>query len=292
MLSGYNNYGEPEKKGVTGKVIGGFLLGIFGLFGSEFVNGFKGISGLVDSAAAGLKQESATKGNGNKIELKSTAADRGAMTRLTRREINTKLQNLPLFYITEAEAVFLDDAKFGTFFIEKTDAEKYLKELKGPSSLKITATTLDEVFYPLIAKKQKIGSFVKGVAGTSDITATYKLRASEAQISQSGPNFKSTHDGDVPLFRVTNLAFNRKEGLEIPLFVRKEDAMSAYNRLQEQKKEEGGVPLKAPDVQVTSVIDLAALFAAGGFEGRAIEIYPSIDALEAAQAMLAAPSSS
>lgn len=278
-------YGDEEGKGLSIKVIGGFLLGIFGLFGSEFVNGFKGLSGVTNQVATELKAGSSGKPSG-KQELKSTNGERGALTRLSRREINAKLQNLPVFFMTEdGRSVFLEDqgeSRVGKFFTERADADNYAENMKGSSTLKVSATTMDEVYYPLITKQQKMGSFVKGVAGSSDTTALYRLQPSDAEVAETPSGWKSTHDSDLPLFRITNLAFNKPEGLEIPLFVRKSDGLSAFDRLQKERE----IDIKTPEVQVTSIKDLVGLFSQGGFEGRAIELYPSIDAIEAARSII------
>jgi hypothetical protein len=96
------------------------------------------------------------------------------------------------------------------------------------------------VYYPLIVKKQKVGKFVEGVAGRSDVTATYLLQPAESEVQQTPAEWKlqhapsssssSSNSDAVPLFRVKLLAFERDSGLEIPLFLRKEDALNSYGR--------------------------------------------------------------
>ena len=44
--------------------------------------------------------------------------NRGAKTRLTRREINNKLAQVPVFYLEKGDRVFVDNDK-GFFFVEK-----------------------------------------------------------------------------------------------------------------------------------------------------------------------------
>lgn len=268
---------EEENKGVTLKVLAVFVLGIIGLFGLDFSSFTK----VTDTFAETSRNAKASS------NLKTTEAQRGALTRLTRKEINKKLQQLPLFFATKdgGESVFVqqsgDGKAEGIFFTEKGDADAYANSLGKDLNLKVTAVPADDLYYSLIVKKQKMGKFIEGVAGKSDQAANYILRASSKQIENTNPEWKIKHPNDVPLFRVTNLAFQKPQGLEIPLFTRKEDALNAYSRLQQETKD-----IKEPEVQVTSLNDLIGLFSAGGFEGRSVEIYPSIDALEAVGPLL------
>ena len=119
---------------------------------------------------------------------------------------------------------------------------------------------------------------------------------SPAQVAFTSDAWRTGHgENDIPLFRVANLAFSKKEGLEIPLFFRREDALTAYDRLQASKKEQatstGAISLaliedKPADVQVTSLLDLVTLFNTGGFESRALEIYPSMESMEQASSLI------
>jgi hypothetical protein len=133
-----------------------------------------------------------------------------------------------------------------------------------------------------------MGAFVEGIAGKSDQTAKYLLSGSKSEITRTPADWQASHSDDFPLFRVQNLAFTREEGLEIPLFTRQEDAMTAYKRLKEQTGTgpAGKLSSDEPEVQVTSALDLIVLFSQGGFESRALEIYPSIDAITAAKDIL------
>mmetsp|Transcript_24692 Transcript_24692/g.41174 ORF Transcript_24692/g.41174 Transcript_24692/m.41174 type:complete len:346 (-) Transcript_24692:125-1162(-) len=282
-LFGYSNY-DDEDRGVSLKVIAVAVLGVFGLFGTDLLSGFSGIRSSLTQQAGQVPT--------NKQELKKSSGDgtsRGALTRMTKREINFKLQAVPLFVAVSADGIggiYTEDG-IGKLFLEKSDADDYIKSRKDKNNLKVDAVTMNEVYFPLIVKKQKMGSFVEGIVGSSDSTAQYTLVGATEQIRQTPPEWPASHINDAPLYRVPNLAFNREEGLEIPLFTRKEDALNAYGRL----KDGGGAAAQqaaasAPEVQVTSVLDIIALFSSGGFESRALEIYPSIDALTAAKDLL------
>ena len=72
------------------------------------------------------------------------------------------------------------------------------------------------------------------------------------------------------------------------MFLRKEDALDAFTRLQESKSKQG---LKVdsssqPDLQITSILDLVQLFSTGGFEARALEIYPSVSSIQYAKELM------
>jgi hypothetical protein len=149
------------------------------------------------------------------------------------------------------------------------DADAYAKSLPS-ESLSVKATALDDAFYTLIQKKTKLSSFVEGVAAGADPSATYLLQPSLLQMQNVPEEWKQTHTpNDVPLFRVSTLAFSKSEGLEFPLFTRKEDAIAAFERLQSSKKaEDPSSTVKQAELQVTSILDLVQLFSMGGFEGR------------------------
>lgn len=86
---------------------------------------------------------------------------------------------------------------------------------------------------------------------------------------------------------MTDLVFNKQEGMEFPLFLRKEDALNSYDRLEEAN---GEVSQKAsrptPVVQETSLLDIITLFQGGGFEGRPLEFYPGMEDIEKARTIM------
>lgn len=145
------------------------------------------------------------------------------------------------------------------------------------------------MFFTLIQRKTKLTSFIEGVAAKADPTAQYLLRPSPTQLDGAPNEWKAVHSpNDVPLFRIATLAFSKEQGLEFPLFLRKEDALDAFTRLQESKSKQG---LKVdsssqPDLQITSILDLVQLFSTGGFEARALEIYPSVSSIQYAKELM------
>ena len=72
------------------------------------------------------------------------------MTRLTRKEINQKLQQIPFFFATEStsrseDSIFIQDG-VGKIFMEKKDADEYVKSLASSNNrLRVSTSTLDEV---------------------------------------------------------------------------------------------------------------------------------------------------
>ena len=256
------SYTSDSDKGISPKILGLIVILGLGIFGTSFV-------GIFNTAVNETSKEKVLK---KSIEGES----RGSMTKLTRREINVKLQQLPLFYATNDGGVYTEDG-VGYFFTEQSDVESYIKDKKG---LRVGATSADDVWFTLIDKKTKIGKFVEGVSSKSDPEAKYMLKASSIQLQQIPSDWKDKHPDDIPLFRVTNLAFNKNELMEFPLFTRKEDAITSYQRLQESKNLDVN---KTPEIGVSSVKDILSLWGTGGFEGRSLELYPSMDAIENAR---------
>ena len=254
---------------------------VLGVFGTGFVSN---ISDLLKQSVAPTEQQQ------KKALKKGDIGERGALTRLTRREINLKLAQVPVFFVTPqaggGHAVFIDDAAGeGKIFASASDAEAYAKS-KSSLNLKVAAATLEDIYYPLVAKKAKIGSFLADVTSESDPNARYVLVPPSKQAKEIAEY--DVNDGSFPLFRVPNLAF-QKDAIEIPLFIFKQDALSAWDRLQEGKTTIGtseNAPPTAPTVQVTSLARIVALWESGGTEGRALEIYPSIADVEQGRKLL------
>ena len=87
---------DENSKGISPKVLGLIVLLGLGIFGSGFI-------GTITGA---LKETSVKE----KVLKKSIEGEsRGSMTKLTRREINVKLQQLPLFYATTDGGVYVGD---------------------------------------------------------------------------------------------------------------------------------------------------------------------------------------
>lgn len=269
-------YGEEEKPVFSVANLVVLSIGIVGVFGTGFLTSFKDILGSArpqDPSAPIIRSD-------------SVETNRGSLTKLTRREINNKLAQIPVFFaVKESGAIYTADGA-GYFFTEMEDAESFIKS-KSDKKLKVSATTLDDAFFTLIEKKTKLGAFVEGVSALADPSAEYFLRPSLKQVDGAPSEWKTSHGTtDVPLFRIPTLAFTEESGLEFPLFTRKEDALAAFERLQASKNK--GSEAADPQVQVTSLLDLVKLFSTGGFEGRALEVYPGMEAIESARLLMGA----
>lgn len=277
QMSSYD--GDEERSGFPLKVLGGLVIGVLGIFGTGFISSMQGI--VKDANApqsAQLKQESGE-------------VNRGSMTKLTRREVNNKLQQVPVFFLTadEGRSIYTSENNEGILFTSKAEADIFAKRIgKG---VKVSATSLDDPFYTLIKRKTKLGKFVSGVSANSNTEAKYRLYPSQEQVVAAGQDWSKipSHAEDVPLFRVPKLAFQKESGMELPLFLRREDAISAFERLQENKKSDGKTIETTPAaVQTTSLLDVVGLWESGGFEGRAFEIYPAMNDIEEARSLMMA----
>lgn len=251
-----------------------FFLGV-GVFGGGFLSTLGGIGKDV-----ALEAKRSAEGKSKGVST-SASSSRGALTKLTRREINAKLAQVPVFFVKNpAGGVYIDEAGEGKFFETKSEAEKYAAKCGSV----VGAATMDEVFYPLLKKSQKLS--VSGpIAANSKPEGKYVLVPLDSELKNAGgAAFTGKHPADFPLYRVPKLAFNREpSGLEFPLFTEISSATGAYERLQEDKAEKGGKPtqqqekVRPEDYQVTSLLDVVELWGVGGSEGRTLEIYPSMD---------------
>ena len=334
-LYGFSDYDESKSSSISFKIIGILILGIVGLFGSD-------IFGSLSTIKTNLIEQSRPS---SISDLKGgTTTNRGSLTRLTRKEINLKLSQIPVFYISidEGKSIYLsyngnsnsndvnnneaNNNYIGTFFIDKINADEYILKNNIQNS-KIYVTTIDKIYYPLLIKKQKIisnNSFMDSVVINSNPSAKYQLEGSLNQLLYTSKEWQlkhnnnndddDNHNHDIPLFRIPGLAFQKEnEGIVIPLFLKKEDALNSYQRLLDSKQSNSNIDSSKSSsssfndeqqkslssssssslvqaneviVQVTSLYDMIDLFSSGGFEGRAIEFYPSIDAINYARELM------
>eukprot|EP00611_Tribonema_gayanum_P026424 TRINITY_DN6293_c0_g1_i1.p1 TRINITY_DN6293_c0_g1~~TRINITY_DN6293_c0_g1_i1.p1 ORF type:complete len:359 (-),score=129.59 TRINITY_DN6293_c0_g1_i1:174-1223(-) len=217
---------------------------------------------------------------------------RGALTSLTRGEIQKKLSQLPVFYISNAQGgAYVGGDGVGRFYMSADDAAADLAALSdaaAPSALSVAATTLDDVWYPLIARKaSQSAPSGAGAAARSDPSATYRLVASKAQAAHADevlPTWRgSEEEGAVPLWIADRLAFAGGYGggkVKIPLFTTLEDLNASWARL---KGDAGGSGAPTPAVQVSSLQATVSKFERGGGDARLLEFYPDIESIEAAE---------
>lgn len=159
------------------------FVGIVGLYGTDVLSTF---STAANTAKTFTSVQNAKKDSKSITSLKEGKENRGSMTRLTRREINAKLQQVPVFFATtkdkkdsnDYQGIYIENGQ-GSIFTNKIDADNYIKDKKD---LKISATSLDDVYYTLIDKKTKMGKFIEGIAGKSDSTAVYSIKPSAIEV--------------------------------------------------------------------------------------------------------------
>lgn len=268
-----------DEGGLSLKTLGvAAFLGI-GVFGGGSLSL---LSGIGRDVALEAKRASGPQGKSTKGATGATGS-RGALTKLTRREINVKLAQVPVFFVKNpAGGVYTSSDGQGLLFESKSDADKFSSTIDG-GGMQVGAATMDEVYYPLLKKSQKL-SISGPIASNSQPEATYSLVPREIEVKNAGgASFSSKHPKDFPLYRVPKLAFDRENGYEFPLFTEQSAATGAYERLQENKAEKGGQTrdlVRPEDYQITSLLDVVDLWGTGGSEGRTLEIYPSMDEIK------------
>ena len=120
------------------------LLGI-GVFGGGFLTSLSGIGKDVALEAKRSSQGISTN--------KGASSSRGALTKLTRREINAKLAQVPVFFAKNAAGgVYVSSTGEGLLFESKGDADRFASSIGG--NVQVGAATMDEVYYPLLMKSQ------------------------------------------------------------------------------------------------------------------------------------------
>ncbi|CAM9579975.1 unnamed protein product [Chrysoparadoxa australica] len=214
---------------------------------------------------------------------------RGILTSLTRSEIQTKLSQMPVFFLRDADgAVWLEEGREGTFFGSPQDAKDKLAQLQSSGAdvrgIRAAATTLDDVYYSLLVKKgQPEVPRAAGAGLKSDATASYKLVPSQPQVDAAAKlkgawsKERGNNSGDIPLFIADKLAFRGKARLQIPLFTAVEDLITSWEKL-----EEGNANPSKPIIEVTSLNTVVLRMEQGGYDSRPLEFFPDVEALEQA----------
>ena len=131
-----NNYGDDDNKGLSLKVLVIGFVGIVGLYGTDVFSTFNQAATTVKTFSTGQQQQGKA---GQMTNLKEGSENRGAMTRLTRREINEKLQQVPVFFATPKssnKAIFVEGGT-GLIFTTKEEADNYIV---GKPDLEVSAT--------------------------------------------------------------------------------------------------------------------------------------------------------
>ena len=147
--------------------------------------------------------------------------------------IQQKLSNLPVFYIANSDGGMQENIYF-SYNEAKTNAA-------ASDDGVVKVTTLDQIMYPLILKREGMISPTKSTpievknaiaASSSSSTKTYKLIPSAAALNDAKETGTTLKEGDVPLFSVARLAFAGSGGQpQVPLFLERADGVTSYERL-------------------------------------------------------------
>jgi hypothetical protein len=291
----YSSYGGDEGGGSL-KNLGVIIFLGLGVFGTGFVSTLSGIGkdvAIEAKRSAAYSVQQSTQKNGastlSPSSSSSSSSSRGTLTKLSRREINAKLAQVPVFFVKNANGgVYVADGQ-GKLFETRAGAEAFSSKVGGDSE--IGAATMDEVYYPLIKKSQKLS--VSGpIAANSEAGASYVLVGDPAEVEKAGGDtFLSKRPaGDFPLTRVPKLAFNTdggsgssSSGIQFPLFTERASAEGAYARLKDstqRDEKDAKEDVAAALFQVAGMLDIVELWSTGGSEGRTLEIYPSMTEIE------------
>lgn len=179
--------------------------------------------------------------------------------KLSRSKIQEKLNRVPVFYLVEGN----NEASIasGNIFLSYADAT----EAAASASLKVKATTLDQVMYPLIFKRgrmrmappppaiQKAEDALTQATDDGPTTAlSFKLVPSQAALKDAKEENLNLGDGDIPLFVAERLAFAGSDGPQVPLFLEKTDCITSYNRLRESNNRLA----ETPNLRTTTLKDI------------------------------------
>jgi hypothetical protein len=211
--------------------------------------------------------------------------------RLSRAKIQEKLSRVPAFYLVDKVTGRMAPEIYASYE-DAVDASK-----TGDGST-VKATTLNQVMYPLVLKR---GRMMMPPPPLEIAKAEEALRGEDGAPLTDGVNYKlipSTQAkksatelldlklaaNDIPLFVADRLAFAGSGGAQVPLFFEKEDAISSYQRLQQQS----GSKLPAePKIRATSLLDELKSMEKGTRPGvKQLEFYAAADDLMRADALM------
>lgn len=188
--------------------------------------------------------------DGNKLKNYQSKFDA-----LSPAKIQEKLTNLPVFYLSANDGTSMLGDKI---YLSFNEAETAAKSSDG--SVKVT--TLDQVMYPLILKRETVMKTTnttpveiknaKESVESDGKSSSYTLIPTTAALNDAKD--MTLKEGDIPLFVVERLAFAGNDGKpQVPLFTEKGDAITSYTRLREAGS--GKLP-EVPAIRTTSLLDV------------------------------------
>lgn len=210
--------------------------------------------------------------------------------RLSRAKIQEKLSRVPAFYLVDKVTGRMAPEIYASY-------EDAVDASKAGAGSTVKATTLNQVMYPLVLKR---GRMMMPPPPLEIAKAEEALRGEDGAPLADGVNYKlipSTQAkksatefdlklaaNDIPLFVADRLAFAGSGGAQVPLFFEKEDAISSYQRLQQQS----GSKLPAePKIRAASLLDELNSMEKGTRPGvKQLEFYAVADDLMRADALI------
>eukprot|EP00586_Coscinodiscus_wailesii_P008014 CAMPEP_0172523182 /NCGR_PEP_ID=MMETSP1066-20121228/293525_1 /TAXON_ID=671091 /ORGANISM="Coscinodiscus wailesii, Strain CCMP2513" /LENGTH=284 /DNA_ID=CAMNT_0013306241 /DNA_START=170 /DNA_END=1025 /DNA_ORIENTATION=+ len=180
--------------------------------------------------------------------------------KLSRSKIQEKLNRVPVFFFGGWQREFGGGGRFYLSFEDANEAAA-----AGGDGLKVKATTLDQVMYPLIFKRGRMRMappppaikkaeelLTSDVIDTSVPAPSFQLIPSKAALQDARDSKLVLANGDIPLFVAERLAFSGSDGPQVPLFLEKADCVTSYSRLRESS------PRLAPEptIRATTLKDV------------------------------------
>lgn len=176
---------------------------------------------------------------------------------LSRSAIQEKLNAVPVFYIVSTA----NDGSItmGTDIYMSFDDANIASA--GISSSSVKGTTLDQVMYPLVLKRGRMRMAPPPVEveraessiielGKADAPA-YRLIPSKVSVKEAKEFNLELSNSDIPLFVADRLAFGSPKGPQLPLFLDKNDCITSYRRLRQEKS---SLP-EEPNIRTSTLLE-------------------------------------
>jgi len=190
------------------------------------------ITGQMGQKTAPLAESVAVRNaEGKSLSITTVTPTMSEKYRLSRASIQEKLSAIPVFYITNQNGEMDTN-----IYVSYDDA----KEAAGSSNL-VKATTLDQVEYPLVLRRGRMRMApapVEVSKAEANIDTKYTLIPSKQAIADAAELKIMLAPNDFPLFVADRLAFSKVgAGIQVPLFLEKQDCLTSYERLQKSSGE-------------------------------------------------------
>jgi len=183
---------------------------------------------------------------------------------LARGYIQAKLNTVPVFYLPDAGGIRRD------LYLSYDDAVAAAFS-SGGKPTDVRATTLDQVYYPLILRRGRmrmappppgitaaeaslVGDAVEGAREVYRLVPSAAAVAGLSAADAKDIDVGGVDGSGVPVFSAERLAFAGPEGPQLPLFFNEQDCAETYQRLRLSPRGNGRLPEK-PVIRVSSLFD-------------------------------------